>query len=83
MSNPLVSVDERMSLDQIEAERSGLVDKLWIQLGTIKRDQRLGQGGLDASQVPHARRAAGDCDEVGMQSQDLRQREKPHLASRW
>ena len=81
VANALVSVDEGMPLDECEAQRSGLLRHGGVELGAIECGSRLGESGLDTSQIAEARCTTRYGDEVIVETEDLRKGEVSHFAS--
>src|SRR5439155_20667503 len=80
--NALVAIDERVALNQRQAQRRGLVSESGIQVTTTERGLRLGDCGLQRPEVPDAGRAAGRLEEAPVQLNDLPQRDVAHQARR-
>src|SRR2546422_2224788 len=82
MPDALVAIDERVALNQRQAQRRALINEGGIQVNTIERGLGLGDGGLQRTKVPDAGRATSRLEEAPMQLNDLPQRDIPHQARR-
>jgi len=59
VTNSLVAIDERVVLDEGEAQRSGLAREALVQILTTKGLPRLRYGGLQCAHVPNERLLPG------------------------
>src|SRR5580700_8618589 len=71
MADALVSIHERMVHYQRETQRRSLFRQSGIEVVSVERHARLGQGGIQGFQVTDTRSAAGLCDNPPMQVEDL------------
>src|SRR5438034_81116 len=82
MADALVAVDERVVLDQREAERRGLLDHGRIEIDAIERRLWLCNGGVERTEIADAGRAAASLEDVAVQLDNLPQGEISHQARR-
>lgn len=82
MPHAFVAIDERVILNQRQAQRRALLNEGGIQVNTIEGDLRLRNGGFQPTKVADARCAAGRLEEAPMQLNNLTQRDIPNQARR-
>src|SRR6266508_593294 len=77
-----VQADERVVLDQRQAERRALLNEGRVQVSTTEGGLGPGDCGLERAEVPDAGGAARGLEQAPMQLNDLPQRDIPHQARR-
>ena len=71
MQAPAGAPVKRVALNQRQTQRRGLISERGVQVTTTERGLRLGDCGLQRTEVPDAGRAPGRLEEAPMQLNDL------------
>jgi hypothetical protein len=82
VAHALVAIDERVALNQREAQGYGLLNKRRIEIDAAESGLGLSDGGLKRAKISNARCAAGHLEEAAMQVDDLPHGDIPHHARR-
>jgi hypothetical protein len=78
VADPLVSVDERMILDERETQRSGFGGKIGVEVLASKRLSRLRDGGFQRAEVTKERLLMALLHDEMVEKEHLSQAEVSH-----
>jgi len=82
VANAFIAINERMVLNQREAQTGNLVPKTWVQILAGEALPRLSQSGFEKAQIPETLRTTTLLNQLAVKSQDLSQGQPTHQAKR-